>query len=619
MQAKIAAAIQDHPLLAACTPQEHARLLADAELREYPAGGEIFRAGELAEHYYWILDGEAELASNEPAPAERPRALGPGDGLGAEALADAPAGQARYLAGARAVTGVSALRIARGALLELAARNPRMKSAALLGLAARLGGLRPPASARSATKAPAPLPLKQRIGWVSTLVLPPLAWLAASRLGLPQHSAVYIGLFTMTALMWLFSLVDEYIPPIIAVVAMLFIDLVPAQVALHGFYSRTFLLLLGVYALSAVLVSSGLAYRAMLWVLARLPDGPFWHRTAMTAFGFVLSIVMPSSNARLALLLPLYREMDGSLRAPAQSREATALMIATFTGATLFSPLLLTAKSSNLAAFTMLPVQVRQEFQGFWWLAAAGVVAAGLLAFHLLAMRFLYRAEADRPLPAERIATQIALLGPLRPQEWAAAAAFLVFLLGAAMPQWHQSQPAWLAGFVLASLLALGLFDKQGFQSRIDWPLIFFLLALDGFTDAIDYLGLREAMIGAIGHHLDWIGGELGWFILLTLAVTMLLRLALPLTAGMILATTLLLPIGMEQGIHPWLVVFLTSLFSDIWFMPHQNSSFQQALAAGLRSRCDESLFFRYAWWLNPVRVLLAYASIPYWQWLGLY
>jgi hypothetical protein len=125
--------------------------------------------------------------------------------------------------------------------------------------------------------------------------------------------------------------------------------------------------------------------------------------------------------------------------------------------------------------------------------------------------------------------------------------------------------------------------------------------------------------VSAIGHRLDWINGELGWFILLALLVTVLLRLVLPITAGMIMAVTLLLPVGLEQGIHPWLVVFLASLFSDIWFFPHQNSSYAQALAGGLRQRCSEARFLQYAWWLNPLRVLLAYASIPYWRWLGLY
>jgi len=52
--------------------------------------------------------------------------------------------------------------------------------------------------------------------------------------------------------------------------------------------------------------------------------------------------------------------------------------------------------------------------------------------------------------------------------------------------------------------------------------------------------------------------------------------------------------------------------------MPHQNSSFAQLVGAGMRQRCDERLFFRYAWWLNGAGVVLAFASIPYWRWLGL-
>ncbi|WP_323011464.1 SLC13 family permease [Castellaniella sp.] len=615
MQAdQFAAAIQAHPTLGWLSQQDRARLLAAAEPCSYSAGDPIYQAGQSAQYCYWLLVGQVELVR-----PSTPVLLEADQVFGGEAFADQLSQPGTYLTDALALTDVQVLRVSRSILGGLATRHPGLKSAALMGLAARLGGLPLPESPPQSTPMVKSLPLKQRIGWPAALALPPVVWWLADQAGLPPQGAVYLGLFSLMSLMWLFALVDEFIPPILAVVAMLFIDLVPPQVALRGFYSRTFLLLLGVYALAAVVVSSGLAYRLMLWVLVRLPDSPFWHRTALTLFGFLLSIVMPSSNARLTLLLPLYQEMDQSLKAPAQGPQASALMISVFTGATLFSPLLLTAKSSNLAAFTMLPSQVRSEFQGIEWLVGAAVVAFGLFAAHLLAMRFLFRVETHHPLPADRIRAQITLLGPLRPPEWVAAIAFLVFLLGAIIPQWHQSQAAWLAGLVLVGLLLLGLFNKGSFKTQIDWPLIFFLLSLDGLMEAMQYLNLDDLMIQAIGGGLAWVDGSLGWFILLALMVTVALRLVLPLTAGMILAVTILLPVGLSQGIHPWLVVFLASLFSDIWFMPHQNSALQQAMSAGLRSRCNETLFFHYAWWLNPLRIVLAYASIPYWQWLGLH
>lgn len=612
MPTDITSQLQAHPLFARCTPVERARLLAATTACRFSAGDRLFEAGASAEFYYWITQGTAKRSST------RSSTVGASEGLGEEAFADGPDGPTPYLTDAQALTPVSALRIGRGALRDVLAGNPRLRSQALVQLATALGELKPPAPSQARAAVSQPLPRKALTGWIATMLLSPLAWWLGLAQGLTPQSAVYLGLFTMTALMWLFALVDEYVPPLIAVVAMLFIELVPARVALHGFYSRTFILLLGVYALSAVVVASGLAYRLMLWTLLRLPDSPFWHRSAITLFGMVLSIVMPSSNARLALMLPLYKEMDASLAAPGHSPQASALVIATFTGATLFSPLLLTAKTSNLAAFTMMPAQVRLNFQGLAWLVGAAVVALGFVLVHFSVMRRAWQPVRQAPLPADRIARQLATLGPLRAPEWAAALAFMLFVLGSALPQWHQSQPAWLAGLVLVSFMVLGLLDKASFQSRIDWPTIFFLLCLDGFTDAIRYLDLDKAMLAALMPGLTWIDGNLFWFTLLALVVTVVARLALPVTAGMVMAATLLLPVGMAQGIHPWIVVFLASLFSDIWFMPHQNSSFAQLVGAGMRQRCDESLFFRYAWWLNGARVVLAFASIPYWRWLGL-
>lgn len=171
---------------------------------------------------------------------------------------------------------------------------------------------------------------------------------------------------------------------------------------------------------------------------------------------------------------------------------------------------------------------------------------------------------------------------------------------------------------VLVSLLAMGWVDRRFFHRRIDWPMIFFLMGLNGFTDAIGYLGLDQAMLATLAPALGWLGGSLSSFILLVLAVTVILRLALPATAGMVLAATLLLPVGVAQGIHPWIVVFLASLFSDIWFFRYQNAPLLLFERLGTGSDRAKRLFYRYSWGLNGARVVLAFASIPYWRWLGL-
>lgn len=612
----IADAISTHPLFAKLSPLQKARLLAASKIQHFATDELILEAHQTASHYLWILQGSAVyLAPENPV-------VQPSDGIGQEVFSEGPPEQRKYLASVRALTAVCAIRIERSALQDITTSQPELRSRALLTLAARLGNLTTPVKPAKPPDSPAPtkpaFPYKALLGWSATIVLPLIVWKACLQHALPPHSAAFLGLFTMMVLMWLFSLVDEFIPPLIVVVAILFVDLVPPRVALHGFYSRAFMLLLGVYAISALMVSSGLAYRFMLWLLIRLPDRPFWHRTALSLFGALLSIVMPSASARMSLMLPLYQEMNSSLKLRPKSPESSALAISTFTGATLFAPIFLTAKSSNLAAFSMMPSQVREQFQGSSWFFSALVVALGLSAMHFWFMRRRWLSAQPKVLPKDRIVHQLKVMGKLQTSEWVAAFAFIVFLLGSVTPQWHQSQAAWLSGLVLVSLLALGLFDKKAFQGKIEWPMIFFLLSLDGITDAITYLGLDTLLFGRISHSLQWMDESLPLFIILAFVVTVGLRLALPLTAGMILAVTILLPTGIELGIHPWIIVFLTSLFSDIWFMPYQNSTYQQAVNAGMGQNFERQTFMRYNLLLNLARVVLAFASIPYWQWLGL-
>jgi DASS family divalent anion:Na+ symporter len=261
---------------------------------------------------------------------------------------------------------------------------------------------------------------------------------------------------------------------------------------------------------------------------------------------------------------------------------------------------------------------LQDQFQGLFWLVAAGVAALTVTLMHLLFVRLCFGRSADTVLPKQRLASQLALLGPVSKPEKAALAGFLFFLIGAGTTDWHQVAPAWLAAFLLAALLLSGLLSKKDFQQKIDWPIIFFLLSLDGLSRAISYLGLDTALARSAGNMFDFIGGQMALFIPVALAVTLLLRLVLPITAGMVVAAVILLPIAQAQLINPWVVGFLTAMFSDIWFLPYQSSQYVQVAGSGARPYYDEAQFLRYNHLMNLSRVAAAYLSIPYWEWLGL-
>jgi di/tricarboxylate transporter len=601
--------LQADPLFAGTAESSLARLLGEVEEIGFAPGDTLYRRGDAAAFLYLIAEGAVHLTT--PAGRE----IGLLEQHGGE---ESASGMACYACTATADNPVRALRLPKAALAELAKGRPGFASDAMLSLTSHIGGeslaLQPkPKAAKSST-----ISTTEITGWITLLILPPLLYLFCINRGFTQQSAIFSAILAATVLMWVFSLVDEFIPPMVAVVATLFIGLAPPGVALAGFASSGLMILVGVFALSAAIGSSGLSYRFMLWLLYKLPDRPVWQQSALLAGGYLLSPITPSGNSRLSLLLPLYKDMMEGLRLQKGGKGATALMAATFSGAMLFSPMLSTSKSSNITAVNFLPLQIQEQFLGLFWLVAALVAAFGMTLLHLAATRWLFPSDNPAPLPKERIATQLRLLGPMTGGERIALAGFVFFLAASCTVSWHHVPPSWIAGCVLIGLLISGLLGKQEFRQQLDWPMVFFLLGMDGITKIMEHLGLNAVLAEVVTGWFGFVGGRIELFILAALVTTLIIRLALPITSGMLVSVIILLPVAAAQGIHLWLCVFLTALFSDIWFLPYQSSQYMQVVSQGFTAHYDVPGFMRYNQLMNVARVAVAFLSIPYWKWLGL-
>lgn len=599
--------LRQDPLFAGLPNSQISRLLARLRTVEFDVGASVYRKNTSADFLYLIEEGSLDIIT----PSGRVTTLS-GLRCGEEAASD----MTTYLCSAIALTEVKALRIPREVLGELAITAPSLRIETLLGLSEELSGEK--FSGKVAASRPAEQPLRAReiAGWLSLIAVPPAIYFSADSSGLIVEASLFLAILSATVLMWFFSLTEEFVPPLLAIAAVLIVGLVPAKVALAGFSSPTMIMLVGVYVLAIAISSSGLSYRFSLWLLIRLPDTPFFHQAALLMSGFVLSPIMPSQNARLSLTLPFYKDIVDGLDLPRKSAASTALMASTFSGAMLFSAMLPTSKSANLTALAMLPAQLQTQFQGLFWLVAAAVAAVSLSAMHFLCLRICFGRMPRVPLPKSRLRQQHALLGPLGTVEKAVVAGFLFFLIGAGTSDWHRIAPSWIAGFLLAGFLLLGLVSRKEFQQKVDWPFLFFLLGTEGLSQSISYLKLDVALVASIGRSADFIGESVLMFVPVVLGVTLLIRLFLPIQAGMMVAAVILIPIAIAQHINPWIAVFLTAMFSDIWFWPYQCSSYLQILGNGYGPYYDRARFMFYNFLSNIARVIAVYLSIPYWSWL---
>ena len=599
------------PLVAGFGRLALARLVGAMERVQCAPGEVLCAAGQAAEHLYLIESGAAVLTT--PSGRQAPlHALHCGE--------EAAAGMANYACTVTTTSQVTAWRLPRATLVDVVQLHPTLATEALLSLASTLGG--EAVGGGIGKGAPgakwSPLTGREIGGWIAAIVLPAGIYFGCVSGGFTTQSALFAAILGMVVVMWLFAIVDEFIPPIIAIVATLFVGLAPPTVALGGFASPSLMTMIGVFALASTIASSGLSYRVMLWVLARLPDRPFWQQTSMLLGGMALSPIVPSGNSRLSILLPLYRDMADGLRLPPRSTALTALMAATLSGALLFSPMMATSKPSSIATLNLLSVQAQHEFSGLFWLVAAGVAMVGLVGFHFLFMRWLMPAENPNPLPKERIRGQLQLLGPLGFAEWLALGSFVAFLAGTATVSLHHVQPSWIAGCVLVTLLVCGSLGKMDFRKQLDWPMVFFLLGIDGLVRIMSYLKVDALIAKVVSGHLGFIDGRIELFVLAALVITVVLRIGLPIAASALISAVILIPVAEANHINPWICIFLAALFSDIWFFPYQSSVWMQAASKGQTEVIDRVQFTRYNQCMNAARVAVAFLSIPYWKWLEL-
>ncbi len=608
------------------------RLLAYLEERSFAAGETLYRAGDPVDGLYLATVGEVRLETPEGVALPWT-----GGCLGTESVTESPI----YLTTAIATQATQVLQIPRGPLMPILSDQPGIKNHLILDLLGRLtvlvdllawpesGQQIPGLPGQSADQ---PLAHQQAVaetgffvrltgwlGWLVTILLPLGVLWATHRAGMDRDAGLFLAIFCATVSLWVFSLVEDYLPALFAVMAILISGIVPAPVVLAGFTSDGFFMAMSILGLSTVIVVSGLGYRTMLLLLRYLPNTGFWHNLGLMLIGIFLTPLIPSANGRIALVAPLYVDLVNNLGFARERLAATQLAVSAFGGVSLLSAVFMSSKSVNFAVFALLPAQMQDQFQGVTWPLAAAVTAAVLLLCQALGSAWLFRgAEAPKP-SRERVASQLILLGSLRPREWAALAGILILIVGMATPSLHGIQPPWLGLAVLYGLLLLGFLSKKELKEKTDWPFLLYLSGLTGLVGAFNHLGLNQQLTDALPGVGNLMRDQFGLFVLMLFVLMALVRLAVPTNGTIIIFATLFMPMAELHGVNPWVMGFVILVFGELWFFPYQCSYYLQLQEVNRAQRLyrEPSLLWHNAF-MGLARFTAIYAAIPYWQAWGL-
>src|SRR5262249_43257160 len=253
-------------------------------------------------------------------------------------------------------------------------------------------------------------------GGLLAVLLGLVGWVAPPPPGLPV--AGWHALATLAALVPL--LVLDVLPD--GVLALLLPALwvlggvASPRVALSGFASPSWVLVVSVLAVGAAIASCGLLYRLSLWLVTHARGGFAAHVIALACAGVVIGPAVPNATGRVALIAPALTELVTALGYAPGSREAAGAAMAPLMAFGQMTACFLTSSTTAVLVFAVLPEAARRDLTWLSWTVRTAPTNALLLIGLVTAVAWLYRprSEAARAAPssAGALALQRALLGP---------------------------------------------------------------------------------------------------------------------------------------------------------------------------------------------------------------
>jgi DASS family divalent anion:Na+ symporter len=399
---------------------------------------------------------------------------------------------------------------------------------------------------------------------------------------------------------------------------------VSPSLTLGGFATSEWVLIVAVGAIGAVITSTGLLYRLVLWGAHHSPRGYFGQVLALGLAGLVSSAAVPSATSRVLLIAPLSNDLAEALGYHPGSRPAAGLSLSVLLGFGVTAGPFLTSSGTALLIYALLPDSARFGLDWTSWAVRALplYLVSLLIVLGYVAWRFGPRANADAGSAAPRriagvLKVQRTILGRPTLGEQLVGYATIAALIGFATQPVHHVDPAWIAVGALTILSLGGVLTAQTIRS-IDWNFVLFygILASVGgiFRDSQIDRWIATSVAAALNGHTI---GPLA-FVGMAAGLSFVVGLAVRYTAAAPLLTIALSPVALNLGINPWIVGIVALVATNAFLLPHQSAQYQ-ALYSATSGRLFTHRDARSVAIVYLVASFLALAaSVPWWHALGL-
>ncbi len=461
-------------------------------------------------------------------------------------------------------------------------------------------------------------PLKIILAWFFAFIAPVTVYHLLDHT-LDNSVRIFLATISSGLVLWGFNVVYEFVPVLIVLITSLVLGLVPSRTILEGFSSDSYLLILSLSGMASAIISSGLIYRFITFMVKLLPAKQSWYTAGLFLLGSLMTPIIPSAIRRSRLMVPITQNLIEVLKVKNQSSLATKISVAGFYGVTSLNSVFFTGSIINFIAIGILPLQVQHKLSTIGWTTSALMVAVVLIVTNLFGLSLWFHERTRLSISRKTVSQQLEILGPLSQKEWNAIIAVFFFIGTTITFSLYQIQFAWLSLFLFFALASLRIIKIQEWAAQTDWSFLLMVSAGLGIYKALIFLNIDGLIKNNISPGIAIFGTTKPSILASLVVMTILTRLLFSIGPSCIIMLTLGLPIAEYYDINLWVTTLTILIACEIWFFPYQSTfyrNFEDFFEGDIPY--ERHKFLIYNLLVVTARILAIYLSIPYWRQIGL-
>lgn len=426
-----------------------------------------------------------------------------------------------------------------------------------------------------------------------------------------------LAIIAMAVAFWVVDALNVGITAVLAL-GLLILAGVPSNVALSGYATGAFWILVSVLFFGTAMEKTGLARRIAYRILFLFRPSFAGISCAFMVIGFALTLGVPSMTVRTAIMVPIAFALVQAVKLPLPSRGSALIGLGAFEMAVLPGCAVLTGSLwgpfiSGLFANAGLTISWYEYSRVFT--IPTVVWCALLIGVNMLVMR----PEASSSMSRDIIRDEMARLGPMKTAELMTAGIIAVAIAAWALQPWHRVPPEAIGMIALAAIFAAGVLVPSDIGTGIPWALAIFLGGMLSLTTVMNTYKINA-----------WLGGyivpavqpfvESPWLLVAALSgAVALMRFIDPIGFITIAAFVLSLAAFLDaRGVPPLVLTAMVLLPVHVFWFSYQNIWLAMTDGITKKSAYTERDRVLLATAFFSTTLVALWLSVGYWQWMGM-